>query len=686
MKTADLELRKILIVEDDLIIAEDIKVILEKSGITVTGICKSAEQAFVALEQETPDLILLDIILKGKTTGIVLAQQLNARNMPFVYLTAHSNKSTMEEAIATEPYGYLVKPFLAKDLLPTLQLAFYKFKSTALQQKLVHEVHAKENALAQLQIQFMEDERTLLYSITAALSKVRDRVDFIKTVFETIQPVFGCSSCEFVVLNATAKTYTSSVFPTVGPVATGDALSMHNYALEGSSVEHWVHKMKQSTELLTLDYQLPAENSQAADPFFQRLRDAAYQASCLALLEAGNDILGLFFIHFNQQRGFDPQQKGILQLITEQISVALANILANEEIKSKVKEIDLLNKQLKAQNAYLLEEVEQEYNFDEMIGQNQKFLDACRNIGMVAKTDSTVLILGETGTGKELVARAIHNNSPRRNKPLIKLNCASLPASLIESELFGHERGAFTGATERRIGKFELAHGSTLFLDEVGELPLELQAKLLRALQEKEIERLGSNKTIHIDVRIIAATNRDLNKETLAGRFRQDLYYRLYIFPITLPPLRARKEDIPLLTSHFVKKYNKKIGKNIQGLSHKAMQEMMGYNWPGNIRELEHVIERCVIINHSMLIQHLDLPDTGKKRMLTAPTEFLVKTWEQQERDYILEILKMTKGKVTGTGGAAELLQLPPTTLQSKMLKLGIKRTHYVETEELDGR
>ncbi|MEI6408226.1 MAG: sigma 54-interacting transcriptional regulator [Bacteroidota bacterium] len=683
MKIAPLKLRKILIVEDDLIIAEDIKVILEKSGITITGICKSAEQALLALEQETPDLIILDIILKGKITGIMLAQHLNTRKIPFIYLTAHSNKSTMAEAIATEPYGYLVKPFLAKDLMPTLQLAFYKFKSTALEQKLLKEVHEKENALAQLKIQYMEDERTLLYSITAAISKVRDLPELIKTVFNTIEPVFGCNVCEFLLLNATGKSYTAAVFPSFGPITIEDALSGDNHFREGSYIKKWMHQMDQSDELLTLEYHQEMAPYPPTVTFFQRMKDAGYQESCLALLKVGTEVLGIFFIHFNQKSDLDAKQKGILQLITEQVSVALANILANEEIKRKVKEIEILNKQLKAQNAYLLEEVEQAYNFDEMIGQNQMFLDACKNIGMVANTDSTVLILGETGTGKELVARAIHNNSPRKNKPLIKLNCASLPASLIESELFGHERGAFTGAIERRIGKFELAHGSTLFLDEIGELPLELQAKLLRALQEKEIERLGSNKTIQIDVRIIAATNRDLNKEVQAGRFRQDLYYRLYIFPITLPPLRARKEDIPLLTSHFIQKYNKKIGKNIQGLSHKAMQEMMNYNWPGNIRELEHVMERSVIINHSKLIQHLDLPDTSKKRIIAEPAEFLIKTWEQQERDYILEILKITKGKVTGTGGAAELLQLPPTTLQSKMLKLGIKRKHYVETDKM---
>lgn len=394
---------------------------------------------------------------------------------------------------------------------------------------------------------------------------------------------------------------------------------------------------------------------------------------------------GFLNFHFKEKSGIQSKYFNLYKNIAYQLATSVSNITANEELEAKAKEIENLNKQLKAQNAYLVEEVEQHYNFEEMIGQNPKFNEVCRGISLVAKTDSTVLILGETGTGKELVARAIHNNSPRKNKPLIKLNCAALPATLIESELFGHERGAFTGAIDRRIGKFELANGSTLFLDEVGELPLELQSKLLRALQEKEIERLGSNKTLHIDVRIIAATNRDLAREVQTGKFRQDLYYRLHIFPITLPPLRERKEDIPLLATHFIERYAKKTGKNIQGFSGKAMQDMMSYNWPGNIRELEHVIERCVIMSNGKLIQDLNLPDTFKKRTTTSVSGFVVKAWDEQERDYILEVLKLTKGNVKGKGGAAELLQLPPTTLQSKMNKLGIERKHFA-TSRQDGQ
>jgi transcriptional regulator with GAF, ATPase, and Fis domain len=299
-------------------------------------------------------------------------------------------------------------------------------------------------------------------------------------------------------------------------------------------------------------------------------------------------------------------------------------------------------------------------------------------VQQVSPSDSTVLLLGETGTGKELIARAIHNGSPRRNKLMIKVNCAAIPPNLIESELFGHERGSFTGATERRIGKFELAHQGTLFLDEIGEMPLELQVKLLRALQEKEIERVGGRVTIKVDARIIAATNRDLEKFMEEGKFRSDLYYRLNIFPIGLPTLRNRKEDIPALALHFVKQFSKKAGKKINSISNKAMQELTQYNWPGNIRELEHFIERSVLLAAGDSIKEIHLPflhknQAGIKNVEDTP----VKTIDENERDYILKVLKHVKGKISGESGAAELLGIPPSTLHSRMKRLGIRKEHF---------
>jgi transcriptional regulator with GAF, ATPase, and Fis domain len=301
-------------------------------------------------------------------------------------------------------------------------------------------------------------------------------------------------------------------------------------------------------------------------------------------------------------------------------------------------------------------------------------------VTQVAHADSTVLLLGETGTGKELIARAIHNASPRKHKLMIKINCAALPANLVESELFGHERGSFTGALERRIGKFELANHSTLFLDEIGEMPLELQVKLLRALQEKEIERVGGKATIKTDVRIIAATNRDLEKLMDEGKFRSDLYYRLNIFPIQLPPLRQRKEDIPQLAAHFVARYSKKSGKAIKTFSNKAMQQLQSYHWPGNIRELEHLIERSVLLADSDSIRDIDLPLQKIKASPVAETQaFKIQTIFENEKEYILKILEYTEGRISGEGGAAALLGIPPSTLNSRIKKLGIRRQHRAD-------
>ena len=298
-------------------------------------------------------------------------------------------------------------------------------------------------------------------------------------------------------------------------------------------------------------------------------------------------------------------------------------------------------------------------------------------IEKVAPTDTTVLIQGETGTGKELFARAAYNASLRKAHPLIKVNCATLPANLIESELFGHEKGAFTGATAKRIGRFELADRATLFLDEIGELPPTLQAKLLRVLQDGEFERLGSSRTLKVDVRVIAATNRDLEKEVREGRFRQDLYYRLKVYDITVPPLRRRREDIPLLLKTFIERFSKKLGKQIDIIPQKTLDSMLQYDWPGNVRELEHAVEQAMINSRNNTLR-LELPSSHPEPAIEEkPSGFEVvedKTLEELERDYILHILRKTAWKIGGQGGAAQILHMNPGTLRSRMKKLGIKR------------
>ncbi len=327
---------------------------------------------------------------------------------------------------------------------------------------------------------------------------------------------------------------------------------------------------------------------------------------------------------------------------------------------------------LQAQNKYLQEEIKLNNNFEEIISKSKNFQKVLQQLEKVASTDSTVLILGESGTDKELLARAVHNISNRSKRPLVKVNCATLPANLIESELFGHEKGAFTGAMEKKIGRFELADGGTIFLDEIAELPFELQAKLLRVLQEGEFERLGNPRTMKVNVRVIAATNRNLEQAIEKKEFREDLFYRLNVFPIISPPLRDRKEDIPLLVKHFCQKHEAKIGKKIIHIEPEVIDALMEYNWPGNIREVENLIERAMIISAGNILEYGDwLPSA--KHTGTSSKSSLIKM-DDVEKQHITDVLKKAGWKVSGEGGAAKLLGLNPTTLEARMKKLGIKR------------
>nr|WP_255678750.1 sigma-54 dependent transcriptional regulator [Mucilaginibacter sp. UR6-1] len=352
--------------------------------------------------------------------------------------------------------------------------------------------------------------------------------------------------------------------------------------------------------------------------------------------------------------------------------------LAYGKLKPQLEEIKNLKTKLEDSSVHIAEDYTlPAHNYPEIVGTGLEMRKVFALIDQVANSESTVLIFGETGTGKELIARAIHNNSARRGNDMIKINCAAIPANLIESELFGHEKGAFTGATDKRIGKFELANNSTLFLDEIGELPLDMQVKLLRALQEKEIERVGGKTVIKTNVRVISATNRNLLAEVAKGRFRQDLYFRLNVFPISLPPLRERAEDLPLLASYFLAKYAGKTGKKLTGFTKGAIKQMAKYNWPGNVRELEHLIERQVLLAKQPIINKIDLPVNEKTITDNNGVTQKIKTIDENERDHIFEVLRICKGKVSGTDGAAKLLGVPATTLNSKMKRLGLSKKHF---------
>ncbi|HUJ16529.1 MAG TPA: sigma 54-interacting transcriptional regulator [Nitrospirota bacterium] len=391
----------------------------------------------------------------------------------------------------------------------------------------------------------------------------------------------------------------------------------------------------------------------------------------IPLSVGGSAIIGaLSFAATRGERHWSDPLIKRLQLVAQMFANALARKRANEELLNVVSEIDLLKSRLEAENVYLREDMKMVHNFDKIVGQSEALLYVLFRMDQVAGTDATVLIQGETGTGKGVVAHAIHGRSPRKDRPLITVNCAALPANLIESELFGREKGAFTGAHARQMGRFEVADRGTIFLDEIGELPLELQAKLLRVIQDGEFERLGSPHTMKVDVRIIVSTSRNLTDEIDKGRFREDLYYRLNVFPITIPPLRQRRDDVPLLVDHFVKKFNRKMGKDIETLPRETMKALQDYSWPGNIRELEHVIERAVITTQGSVLRLAEKVDSSQTRDRKSGHISIADV----EREHILRVLEKTEWRIEGNKGAASLLDLNPSTLRSRMQKLEISR------------
>ncbi len=398
----------------------------------------------------------------------------------------------------------------------------------------------------------------------------------------------------------------------------------------------------------------------------RHLEQASVKSGCWIPLIGREGPLGTLNLFSCRPTVFVDEDLENLAQLASQVAVALDNALAFQRMAD-------LNARLEKEKLYLEDELRIDKKFDEIVGSSKALRRVLKQIETVAPTDSTVLILGETGTGKESLARAVHDLSPRRERAFVKVNCASVPAGLLESELFGHEKGAFTGAIAQRIGRFELAHQGTLFLDEVGEIPLELQPKLLRVLQEKQFERLGNNRTMTSDVRIVAATNRDLAKLVAAGQYRSDLFYRLSVFPVLVPPLRDRSEDIPLLVHYFLSKFAKRLGRSVDVVSPETMEALRRYAWPGNIRELEHVIERAAILSPGKELQ-ISLIELANADQVASKQSA---TLDEMEREHILRVLRETKGKIGGPGGAAERLGMNRTTLNSRMQKLRISRRDF---------
>jgi formate hydrogenlyase transcriptional activator len=391
------------------------------------------------------------------------------------------------------------------------------------------------------------------------------------------------------------------------------------------------------------------------------------QSSCTLPLTTARRRLGALSFACKELAAYSESDVHYLQLVANQVAVAVENALAFEKIEA-------LKDKLAKEKAYLEEEARTEHDFGNIVGESAALRATLKKVETVAPTDSTVLVCGETGTGKELIARAVHDLSPRKERTFVKLNCAAIPTGLLESELFGHEKGAFTGAITQKLGRFELANQGTLFLDEVGDIPLELQPKLLRVLQEQEFERLGSTRTIRVNVRLVAATNRDLAQLVAEGRFRNDLYYRLNVFPLNLPPLRERRDDIPRLVRHFTQRFARRMGRQIETIPSEVMDSLVRYPWPGNVRELQNIIERAVILSRGPVlhVSQTDLQSTAPQ--VTAPTGDASATLVEAEREHILRALRDTGWVLAGPKGAAARLGMKRSTLQWKMKKLGLSR------------
>ncbi|MEO7045760.1 MAG: sigma 54-interacting transcriptional regulator [Ferruginibacter sp.] len=645
---------KVLIVEDQFVEADYLRVMLVKAGYPVCTIARSVAEAQEIVMKEKPKLVLLDIFLKGKLTGIDLAIKLKEDSIPFIYLSANSNEEVLTAAKATEPYGFLVKPFRENDLLVTLEIAQYRHEQSRearlRTEKLLHnELCNIEKTPGDWTQKLMKTARAVQQYISFDCLAVKFRglenkhfagFALLRIGFDEYQTI-GVSELSTIAgidlerirqmlmntpFDNIAGWYNGDDFKKLFPVHPMKALFANTFNLSSNMVLPF----------------LSSDNYIFSLSFFRRITDG-YNAEKLELL-------------------FQMQQP-------------LSAIMNSIAIDEKINALSMNHQSARPESDKY---VEPDANFCGIIGNSSALLTVMDLIQQVAPSDTSVLILGESGTGKEKIADCIHNLSQQKGKPFIKVNCAALPPTLIESELFGHEKGAFTGAIDKRIGKFEQADKGSIFLDEIGELPLELQVKLLRVLQEKEIERVGSRSTIKISVRIIAATNRNLEKEVAEGRFRLDLYYRLNVFPILLPALRERREDIPALTSHFINYYNRKTGKKVMGISDKVLKKFAVYNWPGNIRELEHLIERGILLAKGSTIEDVNLPVFNQKENTVSAGEKRIKTMEENERDHILAVLKKCNGRIWGAGAAAEILNLPPSTLKSKMKKLGIKK-EYVE-------
>ena len=645
-ETVSSEFRKrILIVEDQFIEAHDLQLILEKANYEVTGIARSVEQALEQIEITRPDLVFLDIMLKGSRNGIELAQILKEKYIGFIFISANSSKSILDQAKTTQPYGFIVKPFRDQDVLTTLEIAFYR-QQYSLESQLIQQFQLQA-AITDIINSNLKKEEALLAFAKAAQTFIP--FDYLETGF-----VITTHYDNLGIVRRNLDQYQVINLQKLSQIA----------EISEKEINETYRKSKIDKKPIIYSEEALINNFQEA-PIKALIAHNFGIKSYLVFPISIATIQSYHFTFYSRNLNvYSQEHLRILSSLELLFCQFVAKIYSKEDVNLPLKKAEVKN--AKPTNS--------EQGFEGIIGNSSQMNTVFNYIRKVSPSDTSVLVLGESGTGKEKIAQSIHALSPRKDKPLVIINCGAIPENLAESLLFGHEKGSFTGALDRRIGKFELADGGTIFLDEIGEMSLELQVKLLRVLQEREIERVGGTSPMKIDVRIIAATNKNLEEEVAAGRFRMDLYYRLHVFPIMVPPLKKRKEDIPDLANHFIAVYSDKMGRKAPILSDFALQQIMNYNWPGNIRELEHVMQRAILLTDGNTIKEIEFSMSSKMHPEQPSESFSIKTILENERDYILYILKKCNGKISGAGGAAEILDIHPSTLNSKIKKLDIKK------------
>ncbi len=637
---------KVLIVEDQFLEARSLSVMLSNAGQTVHGIAKSVAQASALMQKSRPDIVLVDIHLKGDLNGIDLARRLDQQSIPFVYISANSNASILEQALATKPYGFLVKPFCEREIVVAINIA-----------KFLHQDRRE----------FLSRQRTWLRSLLKNIVLAEDTKS--QKALSIIHALTSFLPFDFIMIDTDLRDESgSAVFRYQRKgfdeyVAYDDPNSEEYCELSTGDLKAVRRKNRESRTAHFLNAE-DFVKVVGGDPIREKIVKAKHFKAKLWLpfLNAGEVEMGMVFYCCNEER-YTSDHLSLILSVQDLLAEVVQGIRLSQSVSGFGKKV--LGS--KAPNQLLKPRIEG------IIGQSPKMLEALDKVLQVAPYDNTILILGETGVGKEGLVKAIHRLSARNIKPLIKVNCAAIPINLVESELFGHERGAFTGASERRIGKFEQADGGTLFLDEIGELPMEVQTKLLRAIQEKEIERVGGRNIIQVDVRIITATSRNLLNEIAGGRFRLDLYYRINVYPIKLAPLRERREDIPILAAYFLQMYGSSINRGAMSIGPAAMKQLEDYAWPGNIRELQHLIERHVLDCRTGFIERFEMPEPipTLNRLDGAGND--IQSFVAMDREHILAALRKCNGKISGKNGAAELLGLHPSTLTSKIKRLGIQ-------------